>query len=344
MSPTLWFLAPDFAEPVGGIWAIYRQVDDLVASGISATVVHEARGFRCRWFDNRTPVTWLDDVVLGDGDLLVVPEISVTAVAELSPGTPMVVLNQNPYLTFRGAGLPPAPAPEVLPDSVVGIMTFSEDSYDYLTLAFPDTPVERIHLGVDTRLFSPCDGPKERAIAFMPRRRYDDLVQVLRILERRRTLEGWRLYPIDGLTRTATAEVLGRSAVFLCLNEQEGFGLPPVEAMASGCVVVGFAGRGGREYLRPETSFPVDDGAIADFVRAVEQVVRAWAGGERFTDLTDRAAALVALAYSPARQREEVARAFSNALEKAAGIPPGTRTLGASSGRVDTPPAPDGGG
>lgn len=116
--------------------AIYQFVDDLVASGISASVVHQEPGFRCRWFASNTPVTWMDDVVLGMGDVLVVPEISVTSVAELSPGTPMVVLNQNPYLTFHNAGLPPT-RPPVLPDNVVSIVTASEDACDYLGLTFP---------------------------------------------------------------------------------------------------------------------------------------------------------------------------------------------------------------
>jgi len=327
MRPTVWFIVPDDPRPVGGIWAIYKFVDDLVASGVSASVVHQERGFRCRWFENNTPVTYIEDVVLGVGDLLAVPEILVSTVAALSPGTPMVVLNQTPYFTFLGAGLPPAPAPDVLPDSAVGIVAVSEDARNYLGLLFPQIPVERVHVGVDAQRSPPVGAPKEQAIAYMPRRRFVDLEQVLRILERRGALTGWRLYPIAQLTEPGKSEVLRRSAIFLSFNEREGFGLPPVEAMAAGCVVVGFAGRGGREYMRPDTSFPVEEGSIVEFVRAVEHVIHAWNDGEQFTDLTARAASLVASEYSPARQREDVVRIFSRALEKVAGIPPGTHTL-----------------
>ncbi len=327
MRPTVWFIVPDDPRPVGGIWAIYKFVEDLVASGVFASVVHQERGFRCRWFENNTPATYIEDVVLGVGDLLAVPEILVSTVAALSPGTPMLVLNQNPYLTFHGAGLPPSSVPNVLPDSVVGIATVSEDARNYLGLVFPGVPIERIHYGIEPRqLFSP-GGSKERAITYMPRRRFVDLEQVLRILERRGALTGWRLYPIDGLPEQAKGEVLRRSAIFLSFNEREGFGLPPVEAMAAGCVVIGFTGGGGREYMRPDTSFPVAEGAIVDFVRAVEHVIHAWNDGERFTDLTSSAATLIASEYAPARQREDVVRIFSRALEKVAGIPPGTLTL-----------------
>jgi len=327
VNPTVWFIVPDDPRPVGGIWAIYKFVDDLTASGMRARVVHEERGFRCRWFDNDTPVTCLDDVTLGVGDLLAVPEVLVSTIGALSPGTPMVVVNQNPYLTFHGAGLPPSPVPEVLPDGVVSIATVSEDACDYLGLVFPGTPIERIHYGVESLRPLSTVNAKERAIAYMPRRRFVDIEQVLRILERRGALSGWRLYPIDQLPEQGKSEVLARSAIFLSFNEREGFGLPPAEAMAAGCVVIGFAGGGGREYMRPDTSFPVEEGAITQYVRAVEDVIHAWDDGERFSDLTSRAAALIASEYSPTRQREDVVRIFSSALEKVAGIPPGTPSL-----------------
>jgi len=38
--------------------------------------------------------------------------------------------------------------------------------------------------------------------------------------------------------------------LFMSTGFPEGFGLPPLEAMASGCVPVGFTGFGGWEYMR----------------------------------------------------------------------------------------------
>ena len=59
------------------------------------------------------------------------------------------------------------------------------------------------------------------------------------------------------------------SAVFLSFGHPEGFSLPPAEAMACGCVVIGYHGRGGREYFRPEFSYPI---AMGDVVRYAETV------------------------------------------------------------------------
>jgi glycosyltransferase involved in cell wall biosynthesis len=47
------------------------------------------------------------------------------------------------------------------------------------------------------------------------------------------------------------AAALAASHLFLAAGFPEGCPLPPLEAMACGCVVVGYAGCGGYDYLRP---------------------------------------------------------------------------------------------
>jgi glycosyltransferase involved in cell wall biosynthesis len=62
--------------------------------------------------------------------------------------------------------------------------------------------------------------------------------------------------------------------IFLSFSEREGFGLPPAEAMASGCFVVGFTGMGGRDYFDPEYSSPVLENDILGYARAAEEAMR----------------------------------------------------------------------
>src|SRR5690349_11049814 len=70
---TVYYLAPDLARPSGGVRTIYRHVDALNRSGISAAVVHARRGFRCAWFANETAIVH-PPLALAASDLLVVPE------------------------------------------------------------------------------------------------------------------------------------------------------------------------------------------------------------------------------------------------------------------------------
>jgi glycosyltransferase involved in cell wall biosynthesis len=60
---------------------------------------------------------------------------------------------------------------------------------------------------------------------------------------------------IESKTEAETAETFGTSSILLALNARESFGLVPIEAMASGCIVVGFHGYGGLEYATPENGY-----------------------------------------------------------------------------------------
>jgi len=55
----------------------------------------------------------------------------------------------------------------------------------------------------------------------------------------------WQL--LEDKSEDEVADIMGRSALFLSLAYMESFALAPVEAMASGCIVVGYTGTGGLE-------------------------------------------------------------------------------------------------
>src|SRR5690606_11273872 len=63
--------------------------------------------------------------------------------------------------------------------------------------------------------------------------------------------------------------------VFLSLSHREGLGLPPLEALACGCLVVGFTGYAGVEYFNSPAAVAVEDGDVGALAREVERVV-AW--------------------------------------------------------------------
>ncbi|WP_419804054.1 glycosyltransferase [Terriglobus sp.] len=76
--------------------------------------------------------------------------------------------------------------------------------------------------------------------------------------------ERLRLDAVETYLRPSDAEmqvIFGRSRVFLLLSDVEGFGLPPLEAMGSGCVPVCRDAGGVRCYMRGEFAnllFPLD--------------------------------------------------------------------------------------
>lgn len=254
----------------GGVLVLYRHVDRLNAAGIPAKIVHGVRGFRSNWFANDTAIAY-PPFTVSDADLLVIPEYMNPALNELAPGVPKVSINQNAYLTFRGVERA-QPHPYVSCTDLLGVLCFSEDSRQYLQHAFPDLEVHRALYSYGGPAFSPPrGGQKRRRIAYMPRKRPSESHQVLSILHARGALQGWEILSIAGMDRDAVSEALRDSALFLAFGEHEGFGMPPVEALASGCYVIGYSGYGGDEYFDPRFTSAVPDGHVRRFAEQVEK-------------------------------------------------------------------------
>ena len=208
---------------------------------------------------------------LRPGDVLVMHEVGGPKWSFLAGDAPVVMLCQGHTFLFDNLD-PEAPVVPGYPGwpHVTSVVATS----DYVrrvvvAMAGADLPVHRVPVLIDGTRFAPR--PKERLIAYMPRRRSQDLQAVRHLLRRAPEVAGWSLVPIDRMSEREVADVLGRSAVFLSGAEREGFGMPGAEAMAAGCYVIGFTGDGGSEYLTDDVAGVVHDAdvlAMADLVRA----------------------------------------------------------------------------
>ena len=318
---TVYYVAPDTDEPSGGMRVIYRHVDILNRSGIPAAVLHCRRGFRCTWFENNTAVAYAPGLDLDGGvDVLVLPEIYIDRVAEIAPGIPKIVFNQNAYLTFRMAPWKGPEASRRLADSyraLLGVLVVSEDSSSYLAHAIPGLQPTRVHLGFEAELWHPPDVGPDRILSYMPRRRRDEANQVLHILSDRGALDGWSVVAIDGMTEGQVAETMRRSALFLSLGKHEGCPVPPLEAMACGCHVIGYDGFGGAEYFVAPFAQSVPDGDVIALSRAVEGFLSSYPSRVEEWVATGRAASeFVHSEYSAAREDAEVVAFHRAALER----------------------------
>ena len=281
--PHIYVLCPENDRPSGGVKILYRHVDVLMRNGFSASILHQQQGFRCTWFTNSTPIRYLSDVRLSKTDFLVIPEIygpNIAALRELpaiGPKVRKVIFNQNAYYTFLGHSLEAVThtgltMPYAMDGEFVATLVVSEDSRRYLEYAFPGTPVYRIHNAIDTGLFAFRE-QKSRQICFMPRKHPEDALQVLALLRLRGALDGVRVRVIEHRNEREVAAIMQESLIFLSFGYPEGCPLPPAEAMACGCLVVGYDGFGGREYFRPEFSHPVPVGDIVGYAAALERLL-----------------------------------------------------------------------
>ncbi|MCC8194251.1 MAG: glycosyltransferase family 1 protein [Deltaproteobacteria bacterium] len=107
---------------------------------------------------------------------------------------------------------------------------------------------------IDTARFHPGsrEGGKTVRVAWMPRKNKALAEQIMRITEALDTKGKPRIerVVIHNMPPDEVARTLGSCHIFLASGFPEGCPLPPLEAMASGCLVVGFSGFGGWDYMR----------------------------------------------------------------------------------------------
>ena len=242
-------------SPGGGIRVQARHVELLREAGVDAALWFRTPGYRLPWFETTAPFLGGDQLELTEHDLLVVPELYLLPGVDPAPGVRKVIFNQNHFLTFwswRDSTAYPGwdPAPEV--------WAVSRESRDVLERLHPELPVHLIPNPVDTDLFRP--GPaRTRQIAWMPRRRPLEAAVLERLLRNDRRAAGVDLAVLAELSESQVVEALGRTSVFVALGISEGFGLPVAEALAAGCLVVGYPAGGGEELFEAPGTWRIDD-------------------------------------------------------------------------------------
>ena len=226
-----------------------------------------------------------------------------------------IVLNQGAHLTWVHRG-DEVNRHYISSDDLLGVVTVSEYSAQMLRYAYPRRSVHRVYNCVNKTLFHLPSSMKPKQISYFPRRGRQELAQVLQLLHARGSLRDWKVVPLDGMDQRSFAAGLRSSRITLNLSFQEGFGLPAAEAMACGSYVIGFHAFGGREFMRPEFSCPVETGDALAVAEAVERAIDADSyDGEWCKIRGQMASAFVLDEYSEQRERESVAFVYKALLD-----------------------------
>ena len=249
MRRTFIFIPP-LRHLSGGLAVLYQLADRLHESGHPVWIVPRAEGApglqACR-----APVMPWDDLQLTSDDIWLVAEGWSNALAPgLKAKARCFVYVQN--WAFLFSALPEGVSWR---DLEVSFLAVSEPVAWFVknTLG-QDAPVLRPAL--DLNLFAPAPDTRPPAakglrIAWMPRKNKAAALQVQHILAARRSLPvpvTW--VEIQNKTPAEVAETLRSCHLFMATGFPEGLALPPLEAMACGCLTAGFAGLGAWDYMR----------------------------------------------------------------------------------------------
>lgn len=255
---------------------------------------------------------------VSEADIIVIPEYVAQEYNSQKMELPFVIFNQNSYLSFNNLSLPQNGFKEAYEHhlsiykskNLLGVMTVSEDNTNYLKFVYPQVTFIRMRNAINPSVFYFGQHKKNR-IVFMPRKMPLDALQVINILKERNILNNWEFYAIDNVTESQVSEILRESAIFLSCIYHEGCPLPPAEAIACGCIVIGYHGQGGREYLRPPYAHVVETGNIISFAKEVERIALDYTSNpQKYLKDTQEGSKFILQTYSPQFEKEDIANAW----------------------------------
>lgn len=241
------YLSKHFGYPLGGVRIAHHHVALLARKGFDARILLIDEKRDAHFSEDVPTESMMPEFRIRPDDLFVIPEPWAQYIRQLRRHpVRRYVFCQNHFYIHHGL----AQAKSYAEAGIDTVFCCSEVISDYLTgvMGLDRAPI--IHNAIDHALFRPL--PKRRQIAVMPRKMSVEARFIEGSFRRRHPdLADVPWVEISKRSESEVAQILGESAVFLALGRIEGFGLPPIEAMASGCQVVGFTGDGGRSFATP---------------------------------------------------------------------------------------------
>jgi Glycosyl transferases group 1 len=285
-------------EITGGIKTAHRHAELLSEMGFDA-YVYQPDGAPF-WFESKAKLLAGTSIAADPGDILVFPEVLNGALAELAGAriaAKKVLFCQAQFYTLFNA---------VKPSNYSGIgftrtLCQSEIAKGFLERVLGLRDVAVVPCFIDSELFHPR--AKSRQIALIPKKlpREAAVIQSLLALKYPRLAIGWRI--VDNASERETADIFGASEIVLSLPFLESFGLVPLEAMASGAIVIGFDGYGGQEYATKDNGFWFRPDRLEDVADAIAHVAEGLARGDTFLTHMRETGLATAARYDKERTR-----------------------------------------
>ena len=216
-----------------------------------------------------------------------------------------VLFCQNQYYMFDS----PIPPERYQTAGFSRIVCPGEIAKGFLSRVFHLADIEVVPYHIDPKTFFPR--AKTMQIALMPHKLPRQAALIRAALQTKYSrLKSIPWEAIANTTEAQTADILGRSTVYLSLSSMESFGLVPLEAMSSHCIVVGFHGYGGMEYASPQNGYWFSPDQLEEVVDALATVVEGLERNDKALERMRVAGVETAGRYPRAETKAALARVY----------------------------------
>ena len=246
----IFYLCPDSATPSGGVKQLYRHVELLREEGFNAYIMHSVSGFKLDWFDSQVPIVYsADSPYLASTDVMVIPEGLTDFAQVMKRLKPLsfkkVVAALNPLYIFDGM-----PVGEDWKEyGIEWVMAGAKTIEELIRWSMGISNVYTVGISVDYDMFYYRPELKKLQVAYMGRKDlHSDVVE--RVVKcANPALNNLEFIKIENLNVNDYAQILRQSEVFLATSIHEGIHVSVLEAMASGCICIGYHGIGAKDFI-----------------------------------------------------------------------------------------------
>lgn len=309
------YFCPDFPQPSGGTKTLYRHVYRLCQMGFEAFIVHQRSGFALAWHNYQAPILCLEDKpVFRPDDVWVFPEVMLDLIRQTKNfAGPRVVIALSWAPSYHRL----RPGERWQDYGISQVMTKSPVIKRYLEWSM-GINVTLIAEWIDAGRYYYAPDQKQRKITYTTRKDASgEWLQGI-LLRRQSLLNDYTWLALRNLDEATYAQHLRESMVYLATTMQEGMHVSVLEAMACGCLVVGYAGIGGNTYMvgqgESQNCILVENGNLPLLGETLEQVLLNIHADRHDYDAVVRQALATAVSYQNSTAEAQSLQAFFEKL------------------------------
>lgn len=231
---------------------------------------------------NRTKVQ-AQPLAVSPEDLLIIPEGFPDVMQKtMQTACKRVVLAQSWFYVLNAM----QPGQTWQHFGIQDVISVSDAITEYLGSVMPGLRVKNIKQGISRDLFKVPEKMSSKApvVVYSANRGQENKLKTINLIKTFYMfyphLRWVRFVELANMSREEFAERLSSSAFALYTDDIAGFGTLPLEAMACGTHVVGWASFGGKEYMNENNGFWTNNGDIFQTAEVLGVAMDKWLNGE----------------------------------------------------------------